>query len=82
MVSSTNFGTVDLEHLTFPTTLSLDYVRVYQYEDSINIGCNPPDFPTQDYINTYIEAYTNPLLTTWVDDYNQTVPKNSFLGQC
>ncbi|KAJ7085431.1 beta-glucan synthesis-associated [Mycena belliarum] len=79
---SPNFGFVDLEHLTFPTTLSIDYVRVYQYPDSINIGCDPPDFPTQAYINTYIEAYTNPLLTTWVDDYKQTIPKNSFVEQC
>ncbi|KAJ6466948.1 beta-glucan synthesis-associated [Mycena sanguinolenta] len=79
---STNFGTVDLEHLTFPTTLKLDYVRVYQYPDQINIGCDPPDFPTSAYINTYLEAYTNPNLTTWVDDFNQTIPKNSFLGEC
>ncbi|KAJ7901651.1 glycoside hydrolase family 16 protein [Mycena leptocephala] len=79
---SGNFGTVDLEHLTFPATLSLDYVRVYQYADSINIGCDPPDFPTQQYINTYIEAYTNPLLTTWVDDYGQTIPKNSLVDGC
>ncbi|KAF7369039.1 Beta-glucan synthesis-associated protein [Mycena venus] len=79
---STNFGTVDLEHLTFPTTLKLDYVRVYQYANSINIGCDPTDFPTQDYINTYLEAYTNPNLTTWVDDFHQTVPKNKFMGQC
>ncbi|KAJ7485722.1 beta-glucan synthesis-associated [Mycena latifolia] len=79
---SRNFGAVDLDHLTFPTTLSLDYVRVYQYPDSINIGCDPPDFPTQSYIDTYVQAYTNPLLTTWVDDYNQTVPRSSFLDQC
>ncbi|KAJ7905031.1 glycoside hydrolase family 16 protein [Mycena leptocephala] len=79
---STNFGTVDVEHLTFPTTLSLDYVRVYQYADSINIGCDPPDFPTQQYINTYIEAYTNPLLTTWVNDYGQTIPKSSLVDGC
>ncbi|KAJ7667135.1 beta-glucan synthesis-associated [Mycena rosella] len=79
---SNNFGAVDLANLTFPTTLSLDYVRVYQYPDAINIGCDPPDFPTQDYINTYLEAYTNPLLTTWVDDYNQTIPKNSFVEPC
>ncbi|KAF7377691.1 Beta-glucan synthesis-associated protein [Mycena sanguinolenta] len=79
---STNFGTVDLEHLTFPTTLKLDWVRVYQYPDQINIGCDPEDFPTQAYINTYAEAYSNPNLTTWVDDYKQTVPKNSFLGEC
>ncbi|KAJ7085400.1 beta-glucan synthesis-associated [Mycena belliarum] len=79
---SRNFGAVDLEHLTFPTTLSFDYVRVYQYPDSINIGCDPRDFPTQAYINTYIEAYTNPNLTTWVDDYHQTIPKNSFVESC
>ncbi|KAJ6571989.1 glycoside hydrolase family 16 protein [Mycena capillaripes] len=82
---STKFGAVDLDHLTFPTTMSMDYVRVYQYEDSINIGCDPPDFPTQQYINTYIEvplSFPDPNLTTWVDDYGQTVPKNTFLGQC
>lgn len=79
---SENFGTVDLEHLTFPTIMKMDYVRVYQYPDSINVGCDPPDFPTSAYINTYIGAYTNPNLTTWVDDYKQTIPKNSFLGQC
>ncbi|KAG5342992.1 hypothetical protein C0989_005943 [Termitomyces sp. Mn162] len=79
---SENFGKVDFEHLTFPTHMKVDYIRVYQPSDAINYGCNPPDFPTQDYINTYIEAYTNPNLTTWVDDYKQPFPKNSFLGQC
>lgn len=98
---STNFGTVDVEHLPFPVTMKVDYVRVYQDPDQINIGCDPKDFPTQAYINQYvimcscdiceadyvgmrryIEAYTNPNLTTWVDDYKQAVPRNSFLGQC
>ncbi|KAJ7618877.1 beta-glucan synthesis-associated [Mycena polygramma] len=81
---SRNFGEVDTDHLTFPTTLSLDYVRVYQYEDAINIGCDPPDFPTQQYINTCVFCFSShPLLTTWVDDYKQTIPKNSFVdGGC
>ncbi|KAJ7054061.1 glycoside hydrolase family 16 protein [Mycena amicta] len=79
---SRNFGTVDLEHLTFPTTLRIDYVRVYQYPDQINIGCDPEAFPTKDYINTYIEAYTNPNYTTWTDDFKQPMPKNSFLKEC
>lgn len=30
----------------------------------------------------YIEAYTDPNLTTWRDDFKQPFPKNSFLGQC
>ncbi|THH34156.1 hypothetical protein EUX98_g179 [Antrodiella citrinella] len=79
---SRNFGYVDLEHLIFPATMKVDYIRVYQDPDLINIGCDPEDFPTAAYINQYIEAYTNPLLTTWVDDYKQVVPKNSFLGEC
>ena len=72
---SENFGFVDLEHLPFPVHMKVDYVRVYQPKGEENIGCEPSDFPTQDYINQYIEAYTNPNLTTWVDDYQQTVPR-------
>ncbi|GLB37064.1 putative beta-glucan synthesis-associated protein (SKN1) [Lyophyllum shimeji] len=79
---SENFGKVDFEHLTFPTKMSVDYIRVYQPHDAINTGCNPPDFPTEDYINTYLEAYMNPNLTTWVDDFKQTWPKNSLVDGC
>ncbi|KIK62288.1 glycoside hydrolase family 16 protein [Collybiopsis luxurians FD-317 M1] len=79
---SENFGTVDFEHLTFPNHLRVDYVRVYQDPQNINIGCDPTDFPTADYINTYLEAYTNPNLTTWVDDFKQPWPKNSFVESC
>jgi len=79
---SRNFGFVDLDHLTFPTTMKVDWIRVYQDPGMKNIGCDPPDFPTAAYINQYLEAYTNPNLTTWVDDFKQPNPKNSFLGQC
>ena len=62
----------------------IDYIRVYQHPARINIGCDPPGYPTNNYINAYvacfrllqlyndrvtvrfIEAYTNPNLTTWV----------------
>ncbi|SJL02140.1 related to KRE6-glucan synthase subunit [Armillaria ostoyae] len=79
---STNFGEVDLDHLTFPAVMLVDYIRVYQDPDNINIGCDPKDFPTADYIATYNEAYQNPNLTTWVDDYGQTIPKSSLLDGC
>ncbi|KAJ7925309.1 beta-glucan synthesis-associated [Mycena leptocephala] len=79
---STNFGPVDLDHLPFPCHLSIDYIRVYQPKGSINIGCDPPAFPTLDYINTYMEAYTNPNLTTWRDDFHQPFPKSKFLEEC
>ena len=50
---SMNFADVDLTKLTFPTTMSIDYIRVYQPKDAVNIGCDPPDFPTAQYIETY-----------------------------
>ncbi|PPQ86626.1 hypothetical protein CVT25_006810 [Psilocybe cyanescens] len=79
---SENFGTVDLDNLRFPTKMRVDWIRVYQPKGSINIGCDPKGFPTQAYINEYLEAYTNRNLTTWVDDYKQPMPKNRFLGEC
>ncbi|KAL1745400.1 beta-glucan synthesis-associated [Schizophyllum fasciatum] len=79
---SENFGFVDYEHLTFPTQMSIDYIRVYQDVNNINYGCDPADFPTSAYIEQFKEAYTNPNLTTWIDDYKQTWPKNSFKGEC
>jgi len=80
---SEGFGAVDFDHLPFPVDMKVDYIRVYQPQGEENIGCEPPDFPTQAYIDQYIDAYTNPNLTTWVDDYHQTVPRYAlhiFLG--
>jgi beta-glucan synthesis-associated protein KRE6 len=48
---SWNFETVDLDHLPFPARMYVDWVRVYQPSDSINVGCDPEDFPTAAYIN-------------------------------
>jgi len=79
---SPNFGKIDFEHLTFPTTMRVDYIRVYQPSDKINIGCDPPRFPTASYINQYAEAYTNPNLTTWEDDFGQKFPKNRLVDKC
>ncbi|KAG2023057.1 beta-glucan synthesis-associated protein [Coprinopsis cinerea AmutBmut pab1-1] len=79
---SENFGLVDFDHLTFPTTMRVDWIRVYQPRNAINIGCSPKDFPTEAYINRYVDVYTNPNITTWRDDYHQPFPRNRFLGQC
>ena len=47
---SLNLGFIDFEHLMFPTTMSVDYVWVYQNPDNINIRCELDGFPTQVYI--------------------------------
>ncbi|KAK0501266.1 glycoside hydrolase family 16 protein [Armillaria luteobubalina] len=86
---SRNFRAVNMDHLTFPAVMKVDYIHVYQDLDHINIGCNPNDFLTAAYIETclksidsYKEAYSNPNLTTWVDDYGQAISKNSLVDQC
>lgn len=79
---SPNFGYVDIDHLTFPTSMLIDYIRVYQKAGQTNIGCDPADFPTAAYIAQFQEAYTNTNLTTWEDDYGQVTPKNSLVDQC
>ena len=51
---SKNFGEIDLENLVFPAIMKIDYIRVYQDPKHINLGCDPAEFPTQQYINTYV----------------------------
>jgi len=78
---SENFGPVS-PNLVFPTWMLVDYIRVYQDPKDINVGCEPPGYPTQDYINRHIEAYTNHNLTTWKDYVlnftDRAVPADSF----
>jgi hypothetical protein len=44
--------------MTFPSEMLVDYVRVYQRAGQTNIGCDPPDYPTADYINRHYNAYS------------------------
>lgn len=78
---SSGFGNIDWDNLQFPGKMLIDYVRVYQPEGQTNIGCDPDDFPTQDYINRHMPAYTNPNLTIWggteqQGGYQQDWPRN------
>jgi hypothetical protein len=54
---SPNFGKIDFLHLQFPTTMRIEYIRVYQPANQINIGCDPPDFPTLSYINQSVVPF-------------------------
>lgn len=45
------------ETMMMPSEMLIDYVRVYQRKGSENIGCDPKDYPTQDYINRHLDAY-------------------------
>jgi len=52
-----NWQTIDPSTMIFPSEYLIDYVRVYQRKDQVNIGCDPQDFPTAKYINDHLEAY-------------------------
>lgn len=66
---SENFGAVDYEGLAplFPFEMLVDYIRVYQDPKAINIGCDPPGYPTQDYIKQLGPAYYNPNIVSGTD---------------
>lgn len=79
---SENFAPINLNLLTFPATMSIDWIRVYQPKDAVNIGCDPPDYPTAQYIETYQDVYNNANITTW-QGAGQPWPKNRLLnGGC
>ncbi|GAA5887531.1 hypothetical protein JCM16303_004234 [Sporobolomyces ruberrimus] len=61
--------------IKFPGTLRIASVRVYQKGDR-NVGCDPKNYPTSDYINSHLELYTNPNLTMFTQS-NLTKPRNS-----
>lgn len=54
---SPSFGDIDFDHLTFPTKMTVDWIRVYQDPDAINYGCDPKDFPTAEYIKTCVVCF-------------------------
>lgn len=47
---SLKFGPINFEQVTFPTTMAIDWIRVYQPVGKKNFGCDPADFPTASYI--------------------------------
>ncbi|KAI6097787.1 beta-glucan synthesis-associated [Pisolithus sp. B1] len=76
---SPNWQTIDTSTLSFPAEMRVDYVRVYQRQGETNIGCSPPDFPTDSYIKRHLDSYMNPNLTQW----NYPQPKNGlYAGGC
>ncbi|KAF2404929.1 beta-glucan synthesis-associated protein KRE6 [Trichodelitschia bisporula] len=80
---SNGFALLNLTGLAdlMPATMRLDYVRIYQDEDNVMITCDPPGYPTTDYIAKHPVPYSNPNITHW-DDTGYVWPKNSFMHGC
>lgn len=60
------FTKVDFDRLNFPAQYKIDYVRVYQDAEAVNVGCSPPDYPTAQYLacnrDTYIMTKEDDVL--------------------
>jgi beta-glucanase (GH16 family) len=64
---SNSFSFINLEEITklLPATMRIDYIRIYQDEDSEIMTCDPEGYPTTEYIRQHEKAYTNPNFTHW-----------------
>lgn len=76
---SQNWAYIDFPSIKFPATFEIDYVRVYQPNDSVSITCDPDDYPTYDYIEAHPKAYNIWNYTLW-NETGYTVPKNNLTG--
>jgi len=68
--------------LTFPVSMYIDYVRVYQRKGQSAVSCSPASHPTEKYINDHLAAYSNQNYTTW-EEAGYQWPRNSMAeGGC
>lgn len=70
---------IDWPSLVWPSIMRIDYVRIYQPKNALNLGCDPSGYPTYDYIESHKDLYTNPNLTIF-DDTVYEWPKNKLTG--
>lgn len=62
---STSWSKVNVSTIQFPVYMDIDYVRIYQPKDTLNLTCDPKNFPTKEYIDNHFNAYSNSNLTSW-----------------
>ncbi|KAJ8071781.1 hypothetical protein OCU04_002095 [Sclerotinia nivalis] len=67
--------------LRFPTTMYVDYVRIYQREGEESVTCDPEGYETTEYIREHPIAYLNPNLTAW-NETGYGWPTNKLMNDC
>lgn len=78
---SNSWAYIDWPSLHFPMEMRVSHVRVYQPADKVNIGCDPDDYPTYDYIQQHWNIYQNANLTSF-EDGGYKFPKNTLVNGC
>lgn len=82
---SHGFQNIDWDNIEFPAHMAFDYVRVYQKRgEPQRISCDPPDFPTSDYIHNNLDLYYNSNITSFLNSTtrHRTWPKNKLKDGC
>lgn len=64
---SNSFAPINLGDIQkdLPAVMRIDYIRIYQDVGEEMVTCDPPGYPTTDYIDKHPEPYANPNLTNW-----------------
>ena len=75
-IGTWNGGQTALDGKHWPAKFFIDYVRVWQAET--HIGCDPPDYPTKEYIDKNWEWYGEPVLPSGYDTCPESYPKSAY----
>jgi len=76
-IGTWNGGKSALDGKHWPARFYIDYVRVWQVADEMNVGCNPPDYPTKVYIDNHHEWYGEPAEPSGYDTCPEIYPASS-----
>ena len=77
-IGTWNGGMSALDGKHWPASFWIDYVRVWQPKGELNIGCNPPDYPTKTYIEANQEWYGEPVTPSGYDTCPEVYPKSAY----
>ncbi|KAK9239738.1 beta-glucan synthesis-associated protein-domain-containing protein [Lipomyces kononenkoae] len=78
---STSWTYIDWPAIQFPRIMYIDYVRIYQVEGEEMVTCDPPGYPTTEYISNHPGPYANFNYTSW-KSAGYTFPKNTLMDGC
>lgn len=78
---SNSWAYIDWPSFRFPMHMRVDYVRVYQPPNLIDMTCDPDGYPTTNYINAHLDAYMNVNHTSW-KMAGYSFPKNRIVNGC
>ncbi|KAH8592977.1 beta-glucan synthesis-associated [Bisporella sp. PMI_857] len=78
---SGSWSQIIMGDLRFPTVMYIDYVRIYQKPGETILTCDPPGYPTTEYIKNHPGPYNNPNITRW-NETGYSWPKNELMHGC